>query len=185
MDVTQRPFDWRGEQLEPWLATLNGHLPSAAIAVLVLAIAHQVATLTWTLAPSLAAVLPSASREATSLTEPADFTSLLGASLSGEAPDRPTPAASAVAIDAPDTTLDLVLTGILAEEGEPPQGTATIADRRGESRNYVVGQTIEGGEGATVRLVYADRVLIESDGRLETLRMRETNQPGRVDESGQ
>jgi general secretion pathway protein C len=72
--------------------------------------------------------------------------------------------------DAPDTTLSLTLKGILSKEGDP-NGSVIIANSRNEEKTYYVGQTIEAADGATLHSVYADRVLLNRSGRLETLRL--------------
>jgi general secretion pathway protein C len=89
--------------------------------------------------------------------------------LFGEADERAAPAPEA-AVDAPETTLSLTLKGILSREDDP-KGGAIISANRGEDRNYSVGQTIEGADGATLHSVYADRVLLNRAGQLETLRL--------------
>jgi general secretion pathway protein C len=73
-------------------------------------------------------------------------------------------------IDAPETTLSLTLKGILAK-AEDTNGGAIISSNRGEDKAYQVGQSIEGADGATLHSVYADRVLLNRSGRLETLRL--------------
>lgn len=170
MDVAKRLADWRDQPPEQWLMTLNRYLPPGVTALLVIALAYQLATLTWALVPgSLPAALPSAPRGGDTPTQPIDFTALIGSRLFGEAAERPAPAAAAV-IDAPDTTLSLTLKGILSDEGDP-NGEAIISSNRGEDRNYRVGQTIDGADGATLHSVYADRVLLDRNGQLETLRL--------------
>jgi general secretion pathway protein C len=66
--------------------------------------------------------------------------------------------------------LSLTLKGILSKEGDP-NGSVIIANSRNEEKAYFVGQTIEGADGATLHSVYSDRVLLNRNGRLETLRL--------------
>ena len=68
--------------------------------------------------------------------------------------------------DAPPTTAQLVLTGVLADR-EPSRGQAIIGERATTAKLYAVGAAIPGG--AHLRSVYADRVLIERNGALESL----------------
>jgi general secretion pathway protein C len=89
--------------------------------------------------------------------------------LFGEASEQAAPEVSEV-IDAPETTLSLTLKGILAKE-EDTNGGAIISSNRGEDKAYQVGQGIDGADGATLHSVYADRVLLNRNGRLETLRL--------------
>jgi general secretion pathway protein C len=171
MDVAKRLTDWRNQPPEQWLTSVNRYLPPGVTALLVVAIAYQLATLTWALVPgSVPSALPAAGRGDTPAAEPVDFSVLLGSRLFGEAAEQPTAAPAAAVIDAPDTTLSLTLKGILSTEGDP-HGVATISSNRGEDRNYRVGQTIDGADGATLHSVYADRVLLDRSGQLETLRL--------------
>lgn len=170
MDVAKRLADWKDQPPEQWLMTLNRYLPPGVTALLVIALAYQLATLTWALVPgSVPAAPPAAPRGDSAAAQPIDFSVLIGSRLFGEAAERPAPAAAAV-IDAPDTTLSLTLKGILSDEGDP-NGEAIISSNRGEDRNYRVGQTIDGADGAKLHSVYSDRVLLDRNGQLETLRL--------------
>jgi general secretion pathway protein C len=171
MDVAKRLADFRDQPPEQWLAPINRYLLPGVVAVLVIAIAFELATLTWTVVPGASpAVAPAVPRSDGASSGPAaDFSSLLGSHLFGEAANAPAPVPAAV-LDAPETTLSLTLKGILSREGDA-NGGAIISTNRGEDRAYRVGQTIEGADGATLHSVYADRVLLDRNGRLETLRL--------------
>jgi general secretion pathway protein C len=174
MDVAKRLADFRDRPPEQWLAPINRYLKPGVIAAFVIAIAYQLATLTWTLVPgSVPAVAPAAPQSNGASPAPsADFSVLLDSHLFGVAADVPAPTPTAV-LDAPETTLSLTLKGILAFDAEPtgPNGVVMISANQGEHRNYRVGQTVEGADGATLHSVYADRVLLDRGGRLETLRL--------------
>jgi general secretion pathway protein C len=73
--------------------------------------------------------------------------------------------------DAPPTTAALVLTGVLADR-DPARGQAIIGERAASAKLYAVGATIPGG--AHLRSVYADRVLIERNGAIESLLLPHT-----------
>lgn len=170
MDVAKRLADWRAQPPEQWLTTLNRYLPAGVTTLLVIGMAYQLATLTWAVIPgSMPAVAPPATRGDGAAAPLIDFSTLIGSQLFGEATERAAPIAAAV-LDAPDTTLSLTLKGILSKKDDP-NGGATISSNRGEDRNYSVGQTIEGADGATLHSVYWDRVLINRNGQLETLRL--------------
>jgi general secretion pathway protein C len=171
MDVAKRLADWRDQPPEQWFTAINRYLPPGVTAVLVIAIAYQLATLTWALVPGSTPVIAPAPRavDAGSAAPASDYTVLTSSHLFGEAAERPQPVATAV-IDAPETTLSLTLRGILSKEGDP-NGSCIIEGNRGESKTYVVGQAIDGADGATLHSVYADRVLLDRNGRLETLRL--------------
>ncbi len=70
--------------------------------------------------------------------------------------------------NAPETRLSLELLGVLAS-GQGG-GSAIISVSRGDVELYQVGDTI-GNDLATLHEVHADRVILERDGRLETLRL--------------
>jgi general secretion pathway protein C len=90
--------------------------------------------------------------------------------LFGQAAEQATTAPEPALIDAPETTLSLTLKGILAKE-EDTNGGAIISGSRGDDKAYDVGDSIENADGATLHSVYADRVLLNRSGRLETLRL--------------
>jgi len=171
MDVAKRLADFRDQPPEQWLAPINRYLQPGVVAVFVIAIAYQLATLTWTLVPgSVPAIAPTTPPSSGVNPESGtDFSSLLNSHLFGEAADAPARAPAAV-LDAPETTLSLTLKGILSHEGDS-NGGAIISTNRGEDRAYRVGQAIDGADGATLHSVYADRVLLDRGGRLETLRL--------------
>lgn len=171
MDVATRLADWRERPPEQWLTTANRYLPPGVTAVLVIVIAYQLATLTWTLVPgSTPTGAPAVQLSNGADTQgPRDFSALADWHPFGEADQQAAPVAVAV-VDAPDTTLSLVLKGILSID-EDPKGGAIIQSNRGEDRAYRAGQTIEGADGTTLHSVYSDRVLLDRNGRLETLRL--------------
>ena len=51
MDVAKRLAEWRDRPPEQWFTTVNQYVPPGLTAVLVIAIAYQLATLTWALVP--------------------------------------------------------------------------------------------------------------------------------------
>ncbi len=174
MDVAKRLADWRDQPPEQWFTVINRYLPPGITALLVIAIAYQLATLTWTVAPGSTPAFAPAARAASNDTAPTvDLSVLNDSHLFGEADEQVQPVVTEV-VDAPETTLSLTLQGILATD-EDARGRAVpgaiISSNRGEGKNYQVGQSIEGADGATLHSVYADRVLLNRNGRLETLRL--------------
>lgn len=75
---------------------------------------------------------------------------------------------SAAPVDAPETALNLTLKGILAY-GSDKSSRALIADAAGKEKPYGVGDDVPGG--ATLKSIHADRVILERNGRFETLRL--------------
>jgi len=171
MDVAKRLAEWRDQPPEQWFSTANRYLPPGLTGVLVVAIAYQLASLTWALAPGATPTAAPAARVVpTSGSAPvSDYGVLMNSGLFGVAAEQPAQPVAQV-IDAPDTTLSLTLKGILSKEGDP-NGSVIIANSRNEEKAYFVGQTIEGADGATLHSVYSDRVLLNRNGRLETLRL--------------
>ena len=47
MDVAKRLAEWRDQPPEQWFSVANRYLPPGLTTVLVIAIAYQLATLTW------------------------------------------------------------------------------------------------------------------------------------------
>jgi general secretion pathway protein C len=67
---------------------------------------------------------------------------------------------------APQTQMNLVLAGTLAEE-DPQRGIAIIGESSTSAKVYSVGDTIR--SGTRLHAVYTDRVILDRGGRLETL----------------
>lgn len=174
MEAIKRLSHWRNQPAEKWLGDANRYLPAMVTAVLVVAIAYQIALLTWRALPGGTdlGVNPTAFARVSSPaaeSAAADFAALKDSHLFGFAPpDAPAPVAEA-AVDAPDTTLSLRLTGILFGEGGIPS-QAIIAGARSQEKTYRTGQTIDDANGASLHAVYGDRVILNRAGTLETLR---------------
>lgn len=75
-------------------------------------------------------------------------------------------------VDAPDTSLQLTLRGVFASE-DAADARAIIGDPRGDEKHYKVGDPLPGN--AKLTEIYPDRIILERNGRYETLRLpRET-----------
>jgi general secretion pathway protein C len=182
MDFASRLAEWRDHRPEQWFRAANRVLPPGVTAVLVIAIAYQCAALTWRVMPVASTersfVRPVIPNSAPAVRERSiDFTVLKESHFFGEA--RVASDETVVdAVDAPDTTLGLTLSGSTAVlRGELPS-QATIASGR-EQKTYRIGQAIDGANGATLSAVYQDRVMLNRGGRLETLRLPQelSNEP--------
>jgi general secretion pathway protein C len=90
-----------------------------------------------------------------------DLAAITNAHLFGAAP-----APRQEAANAPQTSMPLVLSGIIAGN-DPQNGLAILGPSAQNARVYAVGDSVPGG--AKLHSVYSDRVLIERDGRLESL----------------
>lgn len=85
---------------------------------------------------------------------------------------KPAPASSTKQVeDAPETTLNLKLLGVLA--GDKEFGYAIISSGGNKTKHYGLGDDIPGG--AILHAVFADRVILERDIRMETLRLPRAN----------
>jgi general secretion pathway protein C len=173
MDVAKRIAQLQEQSPEQWLRSANRYLPPGVTALLVVAIAYQLSVLTWRVLPgstiASSGPVPTAPTGNSSggIKRPTDFGPLTESHLFGTAPAQPAPVVETV-VDAPDTTLSLRLTGIVYGEGGLPS-QAIIAGSAAE-KTYQIDQPIDGANGAKLHAVYSDRVILNRDGRLETLR---------------
>lgn len=74
-------------------------------------------------------------------------------------------------IDAPDTRLSLELLGIF-QTRDREKSSAIIAEKGQDAELFHIGDSIPGN--AELEEIYADRVILRRQGRLETLRLNET-----------
>jgi general secretion pathway protein C len=86
--------------------------------------------------------------------------------------EKPPPKVAAV--DAPDTSLKLTLRGVFASD-EASEARAIVGDQRGEEKPYSVGDPLPGN--ATLSEIYPDRIILERNGRYETLRLPKEEMP--------
>jgi len=177
VDIATRLLQWRGHSPEQWVRAANRFLPQGVSALLVLALAYQLADITWTLIPGEAADAPppvvSTSTSPTQIAGPGglDMSATINGHLFGEASQAaPAPVAQDV-VDAPDTTLSLQLKGTTSDPADNKRGSAIIADGRGQEKTYTVEDAIDGGSGALLYAIYGERVILNRGGRLETLRL--------------
>jgi general secretion pathway protein C len=72
--------------------------------------------------------------------------------------------------DAPKTALNIRLVGVSASSN--PLRSAAIIEQSGKQQTYIVGDEL-GRSGVTVEEIYADRVLLNNNGRIETLQLED------------
>src|SRR5262245_30274834 len=112
MDVAKRLVDWTEQPPEQWFTTVNRYLPPVVTAALVVTIAYLLAGITWNLVPGAPPTVAARPATIAPTQQPIDLEKLTSSHLFGEAHQEAAPVVTAV--DAPDTTLSLSLTGILA-----------------------------------------------------------------------
>lgn len=118
--------------------------------------------LSWTPPP------PPASAAAFEAPVQVDIEALISAELFGSAEIA---APEQTVADAPDSTASLKLLGVYAAENEQ-KASAIVEETTGAQSVVFVGEALPGGYG-TLKQVFADRVIIDRGGRLETLRMED------------
>jgi len=176
MDFATRLLQWRERPPEQWARAANRYLPPAVSAVLIVALAHELGQLTWTLVPGEpldtrlpVVTTPGPASAGSPGSAELDMTSVIDKHLFGEASAQPLPVVEDV-VDAPDTTLSLQLRGVVASENAK-NGWAIVADGRAQEKTYFVDDAIDGAGGTRLHAVYGDRILLNRGGRLETLRL--------------
>jgi len=69
--------------------------------------------------------------------------------------------------DAPPIQANLVLAGLWTDENDPKQGYALIGESASAIKTYAVGATVR--PGTTLYAVYADKAILDTGGKLESL----------------
>ena len=176
MDLATRLIRWRERPPEHWAGTANLCLSRAVTAILVLALAWQLARFTWTLIPGVPAdapapvVNPASTGPSGAAAPTVDAARISGRRLFGEAVDEPAEPVAISVLEAPDTTLDLRLKATVSDSLEDSYGAAVISSS-GVEKTYTVADIIEGAGSAQLHAIYSDRVILNRAGRLETLRL--------------
>ncbi len=148
-------------------------LPLLVLLLLIMLLAQSFAQMTWQMLPSQApkplpmSNLSSQFGAKTGQPRASDISRIGQWHLFGEI-QKIASVPVAQTTEAPDTRLNLKLHGLLASS-DPVEARAIIADGKGAEDAYAVDQTLPGN--AVLREIYADRVILEHRGRLETLRL--------------
>ncbi len=138
--------------------------------MLVAVLAYTLAGLTWQLLPGgkyTEPVLASGERSASGSAEKPRQYSIDKWHLFGIV-GRADPQSAARTEAMPETRLRLTLRGIMAGD-TPDSGGAIIAEANGREQFYAIGSEVPGR--AVLHEVHADRVVLERNGRLETLKL--------------
>lgn len=159
LEAFQAPAEWR--------RLLAERGPRLATWALALALGVEAALILTDLAGAgraPAAVGSAVPAGAAQLRPPLDVASITNSHLFGiAAPDKPS---AQDAANAPQSNIPLVLTGIIAAD-RPESGLAILGASPQAGKVYAVGDAVPGG--AKLHSVFADRVVIERDGHLESL----------------
>ena len=151
------------------LAKLNQTLPPVVTFFLIIACSYALSQITWTLIPGeneQAAAPRSVNSKQISRKKIPDYSNISNAHLFGEF--NQTQQIARTKVDAPETRLNLVLKGVLATTPMKHASAIISLGKNGKEDTYSVGDKVS---SATLKEVYADRVILERGGRLETLRM--------------
>jgi general secretion pathway protein C len=154
-----------------WRALLLSEGPRVATWVLALALGVQAALIVTDLATGggrHGAALPTP--HALPRSRALDTAAITNAHLFGAAPVAPQDGANA-----PQTSMPLVLTGIIAGN-DPQNGLAILGQTAQTARVFAVGDAVPGG--AKLHSVYSDRVVIDRNGQLESLALPHTMNGG-------
>lgn len=136
--------------------------------VLVITLAWLAARITWFVVPAPAQkpLQVSMSGVKTQSNNSSELERVISAKLFGQYQEKTTEVVQTVT-DAPQTTLNLKLTGVVATGKTPEQGTAII-ENNGVEQVYAIDEQID-GSGAVLKQVIEDRVILQVNGRMETL----------------
>jgi general secretion pathway protein C len=173
MILAEQISQLKNQSPEQWLNTSSRVMPPWVSALLVIAIAYQAAQLVWWLVPGLEAGAPApvvnttAGGSSEGPTAVIDVEGLVKAHLFGEAKGELEPQVVEV-VDAPETRLSLKLNGVIAND-DKMSAFAFISDNRGEEKIYRINDPVPGG--VKLHAIFADRVLLNRAGKLETLRL--------------
>jgi general secretion pathway protein C len=152
---------------EKWRTLLVVQGPRIATWTLALALGVQAAVIVTDLAGAgrnPAVTAGSAGPPAPAARRSVDVAAITNTHLFGAAPVERPPGQDAA--NAPQTSMPLVLTGIIAAD-DPQNGLAILGQTPQAAKVYAVGDNVPGG--AKLHSVFGDRVVIERDGRLESL----------------
>ena len=150
-------------------ARYGRRLPDIAVALLALLLGCLLAKLFWAVMPVPQAAVwrpaPAPAPESRR-SEALDLNQISNAQLFGKFESTPTAAAAETA---PDTQLALTLLGIFADSRDPNSSRALIGADGGDEKPYAIGDEVT--RGVTLQAIFADRVVLSRNGRLETLRL--------------
>ena len=160
----------------PW-QTIQMRSPFWLSILLVILIGKAAAEMTWLVLTPVSQsmeVQKTSGLAVSSTSSQVRLNSVVNLHLFGEA-GKVTAVVTDAPIDAPKTSLKLVLRGIFSHSDQD-KAMAIIADAAGKERLYRVGAQVPGG--AEIHKIYPDRVILQRNGQLETLELPRDDLPG-------
>ncbi len=172
MSLSARFGELKNLTPEQFAAGTNRSLPFWVSVLLVILIAWQLARLTWSFVPQPEpdTTIPPAATVNTAAAGGdlrAELREAVDAHLFGEA-TREAPPPPPDPVDAPDTNLNLTLSGTLSAL-DANESLAIISERGAATKVFAVGDVIR--TGTKLHSVYPDRVLLDRGGKIEALRL--------------
>lgn len=161
------------EQLQRLKSLPQDKISQGVVVLILLYIAYIVAQLTWMIAPTpeQAAVKVTSYQQSSnrgSGSSLPNISSVTSMNLFGVAQKQEVQAVEEPIVeDAPKTTLNVRLTGIVAVRGDDNGGSAII-ENANKQETYFVNDTVSGTSAKVVKIL-ADRVLLRVGSRVETL----------------
>ncbi|NOU51884.1 type II secretion system protein GspC [Pseudoalteromonas sp. JBTF-M23] len=157
------------QQLQKTLLALpHAKLSRLVVYLSVVFIAYLLSQLFWLLWPKpVTAPLPSMSAVYASSSSAVNSQAIIQQNLFGDAQSKPVEQPQAIVSDAPQTALNVRLTGIVAVSLNDKAGLAII-ESQGRQATYEVQEAVEGTR-AKLAQVLPDRVILDVSGRFETL----------------
>jgi general secretion pathway protein C len=165
MSSTLSMRDLQNVSAQQWLDRVSRIVPRVLSVIFVVAIAWQLVQLTWLLlepSQESAVIAPPPPSAANAPVKSVNVQSIVDRHLFGVQQAAPTQDATS----APQTQMNLVLAGTWAAE-DPSKGFAFIGESATTARMFAVGKSVR--QGTVLHAVYADRVILDTSGRLEAL----------------
>ncbi|WP_455222908.1 type II secretion system protein GspC [Kaarinaea lacus] len=162
-----------------WVGNLDTRLPLLAAFLAILLLTHSLARLTWNVLPqpqmdSTAAAQQDQPRVQRVTREQPLAKKITEYNLFGKYEPQKAVVAPVQPAVVPETRLNLKLRGVFSSD-DKTAARAIIADSRGEEDSYSIGAQVPGG--AILNEIYPDRVILEHNGRLETLKLPVDDMP--------
>lgn len=156
-----------------WVGSLETRLPLIVAFIAILLLTHSLAKLTWNLVPqpefdSVPATQQERPRVQGVAREQPLAKKITNYNLFGKFEAKKAVVAPTQPLVVPETRLNLKLRGVFASD-DKTAARAIIADARGDEDSYSIGSQVPGG--AILNEIYPDRVILEHNGRLETLKL--------------